>query len=260
MQDKVFSIRQSLSIYVIIVLLFYISSTFFQTRYGLAGIPLTQVFGLLVPALLAVLLMKKDFKSVFFFNTTQSFKYYRIGLGLWLLALVLSGIYSFYAIDILPEEKEMLDAFNYIFENLSLLNQILMIAVLPAIIEELLFRGLFLSSLLKHTRPSIAIFATSLMFAAMHLSLLKLFTTFILGSTFGYVVYKSKSIFPAIFLHFVNNSFSVLIAYYLSDFDLVEPMMINQSISITMIAGLISLTAITIMTQARGILDDYQTK
>ncbi|HAE41385.1 MAG TPA: hypothetical protein DCG34_00500, partial [Clostridiales bacterium] len=141
MQDKVFSIKQSLSIYVIIVILFYMTSFFFQTRYGLVGIPLTQVFGLLIPGLLAVLLMKKDFRSVFFFNKTQSFKYYRIGLGLWLLALVFSGIYSFYAIDFLPEEKEMLDAFNYIFENLPLLNQILMIAVMPAIIEELLFRG-----------------------------------------------------------------------------------------------------------------------
>lgn len=252
MQEKVFTIRQSLSIYALIIVLFYMSSIFFQTRYGLLGIPLTQLFGLLLPGLFMVALLKKNFKTVFFLNITKSYKYYWIGIGLWLIALIASGIYASYAIEFLPEETELLDAFNYIFENVSLTNQILMIAVLPAIVEELLFRGLFLSSFLKHTRPSIAIIATSLMFAAMHFSLLKLVTTFILGCTFGYVVYKSKSIFPAIFLHFLNNGFSVLVANFLSDFEFVEPLTLYQHSISTSVIGF-ALIEVIIMTHKRGI-------
>jgi sodium transport system permease protein len=204
-----------------------------------------------------VVLLKKNFKTVFFINKTKSFKYYWIGLGLWVVALIASGIYASYAVDFLPEENELMDAFNYIFENVSLSNQILMIAVLPAIIEELLFRGLFLSSFLKHTRPSTAIIATSLMFAAMHFSLLKLVTTFILGCTFGYVVYRSKSIFPAIFLHFLNNGFSVLVANLLSDFEFVEPLALYQHSSSTMIIGFVLI--VIIMTHKRGLFHEHQT-
>ena len=260
MQDKVFTIRQSLSIYALIIVLFYISSIFFQTRYGLMGIPLTQLFGLLLPGLIMVLILKKNFRSVFLLNTTESHKYYWIGLGLWLIALIASGIYTSYAIEFLPEETEMLDAFNYIFENVSLTNQILMIAVLPAIVEELLFRGLFLSSFLKHTKPSIAIIATSFMFAAMHFSLLKLFTTFILGCTFGYVAYKSKSILPAIFLHFVNNGFSVLVVNYLSDFELVNPLIFHHSHITVLFSGLVLIIAAIIMTHKRGLYHDHCTE
>jgi sodium transport system permease protein len=204
-----------------------------------------------------VALLKKNFKSVFFLNTTKSYKYYWMGLGLWVVALIASGIYASYAVEFLPEENELMDAFNYIFENLSLPNQILMIAVLPAIVEELIFRGLFLSSFLKHTRPSTAIIATSLMFAAMHFSLLKLVTTFILGCTFGYVVYKSKSIFPAIFLHFLNNGFSVLVANFLSDFEFVEPLALYQNSISTLVIGFVAIVVI-IMTHNRGVYHEHQ--
>lgn len=260
MQEKVFSIKQSLSIYALIIVLFYGSSVFFQTKYGLLGIPLTQIFGLLLPGLVMVLILKKDFRSVFLIQSAKSYKYYWIGIGLWVIALIASGIYASYAIDFLPEEKELIDAFNYIFENVSLPNQILMIAVLPAIVEELLFRGLFLSSFLKHTKPSIAIITTSLMFAAMHFSLLKLVTTFILGCTFGYVVYKSKSIFPGMFLHFLNNGFSVLIAYFLSDFEFIEPLILHQNNITALLLRLVLFIAIIIMTYKRGINHDNQTE
>jgi sodium transport system permease protein len=205
-----------------------------------------------------VALLKKNFKAVFFLNTTKSFKYYWIGLGLWVVALIASGIYASYAVDFLPEENELMDAFNYIFENVSLSNQILMIAVLPAIVEELLFRGLFLSSFLKYTRPSTAIITTSLMFAAMHFSLLKLVTTFILGCTFGYVVYRSKSIFPAIFLHFLNNGFSVLVANLLSDFEFLEPLVLYQYSISAMMIGFV-LIIVIIMTHKRGVFHEHQT-
>ncbi|MDP3387847.1 MAG: type II CAAX endopeptidase family protein [Eubacteriales bacterium] len=257
MQEKVFTIRQSLSIYALIIILFYVSSIFFQTRYGVLGIPLTQVFGLLLPGFAMVLVLQKDFRSVFLLNATKSYRYYWMGIGLWLIALIASGIYASYAIEFLPEEKELLDAFNYIFENVSLTNQILMIAVLPAIVEELLFRGLFLSSFLKHTRPSIAIIATSLMFAAMHFSLLKLVTTFILGCTFGYVVYKSKSIYPAIFLHFLNNGFSVLVANLLSDFEFIEPLTLRQNSTTALSSVLVLFIAVIIMTYKRGLNHDH---
>lgn len=260
MQEKVFTVRQSLSIYALIIVLFYISSIFFQSRYGLMGIPLTQLFGLLLPGLIMVLMLKKNFQSVFFLNKTDSYKWYWIGLLLWLIALIASGIYASYAIEFLPEETELLDAFNYIFENVSLTNQILMIAVLPAIVEELLFRGLFLSSFLKYTKPSTAIIATALMFAAMHFSLLKLVTTFILGCTFGYVVYKSKSIFPSIFLHFINNAFSVLIVKYLSEFEFVEPLTLYQNNMTVLLSGTLLFIAIVIMAHERGFYHNHLTE
>ncbi len=245
MKQNVFTIKESATMYGLVVVLFYLSSYFFQSRFGLLGIPLGQFFGLLLPTILAVIVLGKNPKQVFFLNGNVPIRQYVIGLGLWILALVISGIYVTYFSGYLPEETELFEAFDYIFSTVSLTNQLIMIVVIPAIVEELLFRGLFLSSFLRNTNPFTAIALTSFMFAAMHFSLVKLFTTFILGCAFGIMVYRTKSIYPAIFLHFVNNAISVLGINVLQGID-VDPMIslqVNTLVfpSIVLIGTLVSL-------------------
>ena len=85
---------------------------------------------------------------------------------------------------------------------------LVVLAILPAISEELLTRGILLTSL-KKGGYIYGILMSGLLFAIMHGNPLQLIHQFLLGAIFGYIVVVSNSILPAILGHFFNNFLSV---------------------------------------------------
>lgn len=84
------------------------------------------------------------------------------------------------------------------------------IAVAPAIFEELLFRGLLPRFFEKKSVWS-AIIITGLLFAIFHLDFYKLLPVAFLGCWLGFLLYSSKSIYIPMTAHFMNNLIAVLI-------------------------------------------------
>lgn len=88
-----------------------------------------------------------------------------------------------------------------------------MMAVLPAIGEEFLFRGVLQKELEKSLKnPHMAIFITAVIFSAIHLQFLGFLSRLILGMLFGYLFYYSKNIWTAVLAHFTNNFLALLLA------------------------------------------------
>lgn len=73
------------------------------------------------------------------------------------------------------------------------------------IFEELYFRGLFLSKLMKYGSV-FAVVVTGLMFGLYHMNLPQIFPAAILGLVFAFVTVKSRSILPAMLMHLMNNT------------------------------------------------------
>ncbi len=96
----------------------------------------------------------------------------------------------------------------------AFLFNMLMIALLPAIGEELLFRGLF-QKLLREWLGNIhvAIFISAILFSAMHMQFYGFLPRMMLGVIFGYLFYWSGSLWVPIFAHFINNGAAVIFAY-----------------------------------------------
>lgn len=94
----------------------------------------------------------------------------------------------------------------------ALVLNILIIGVLPAILEETLFRGLVLQSL-RYAGDTIAIIVSALLFGLMHGTLYQIPFAFILGIAFGYIAIRTGNILITMFLHFYNNSMSVILEY-----------------------------------------------
>jgi uncharacterized protein len=87
---------------------------------------------------------------------------------------------------------------------------VLLIAVAPAISEEIAFRGIIQPSLGRILKPGEALLVTALLFAILHLQWLGLLHLSILGLVLGWVRIRSGSLYPCILLHFVHNSLVVL--------------------------------------------------
>lgn len=83
----------------------------------------------------------------------------------------------------------------------------LSIAVIPAICEELVFRGVIMPLLAKSTRNiHAAIWITALLFSLIHVQFYGFLPRMIMGALLGYLVIWSGSTWSSVIAHFVNNS------------------------------------------------------
>ncbi len=89
---------------------------------------------------------------------------------------------------------------------------ILMFCVLPAVTEEIGFRGLVQHWLQVAIKPWHAIFVASALFAAVHFSLLSFPYLFGVGVLLGWVKYRTGSLYPSMLIHFVHNL--IVIEYF----------------------------------------------
>ncbi len=96
----------------------------------------------------------------------------------------------------------------------SFLFNLFMIALLPAIGEELLFRGLVQRLLLEWLgNVHAAIFIAAFLFSALHMQFYGFLPRMMLGVMFGYLFYWSGSLWVPVFAHFVNNGSAVIAAW-----------------------------------------------
>jgi len=91
-----------------------------------------------------------------------------------------------------------------------------MIALLPAVAEELMFRGGVQRSFNRmFGNPHTAIWLSAFIFSAIHMQFYGFMPRLLLGAVFGYIYFWSGSLWYAMLAHFLNNAFAVCMAWYL---------------------------------------------
>jgi uncharacterized protein len=89
-----------------------------------------------------------------------------------------------------------------------------MVAVLPALGEEFIFRGFLQQILTKWWKNMhIAIFISAFLFSAIHLQFYGFFPRLLLGLFFGYLLFWSRNIWWSVWAHFVNNAVAVTLLF-----------------------------------------------
>ncbi len=96
----------------------------------------------------------------------------------------------------------------------GLLAGLVVIAVLPAIGEEIVFRGVLQRKLQDLTgNHHAAIWLAALLFSAIHLQFYGFFPRLLLGALFGYIYYWSGNLWYPVLAHLVNNGFILVMLY-----------------------------------------------
>ena len=104
----------------------------------------------------------------------------------------------------------------------QLLIALFVVTVLPALGEEILFRGVIQSKLYLELRNiHVAIWLAAAIFSAIHFQFYGFLPRMMLGALFGYLYYWTGNLWVAILAHFVNNGF-VLVMMYLHNVGLVK--------------------------------------
>ncbi len=92
----------------------------------------------------------------------------------------------------------------------SIIIIIVSMSVVPALMEEFVVRGVVLQPLRKFG-DKFAIIVSALFFSMLHGNMLQIPYTFVGGLILGYLAVKTKSLWPPMILHFVNNFYSVIV-------------------------------------------------
>jgi membrane protease YdiL (CAAX protease family) len=113
-------------------------------------------------------------------------------------------------------ENDANELINYIISFKSsgkLFATILLMAVLPAIGEELFFRGILQKILIKWTKKNwIGILITAFIFSAIHMQFLTFLPRFFMGIMLGYLFVWSRNLLIPIIAHLLHNLISILVA------------------------------------------------
>jgi membrane protease YdiL (CAAX protease family) len=90
------------------------------------------------------------------------------------------------------------------------------IALLPAVAEEFIFRGAVQRSFCRmFSNPHIAIWITAIIFSAIHFQFFGFLPRMLLGALFGYIYWWTGSLWYTMLAHFINNGYAVCMAWYM---------------------------------------------
>lgn len=203
---------QGLVIYVLVFLTLITAGAYLQARLSVVGLILSE---------LVLVLVAVGFTGIFSCSikdaipiTLPPIKSFFGGAMLYAGTLAAITPVTLLLQTLFPQEfGKVSSGIGSILTSVSPAVGIIAFALIPAICEEIIMRGIILSSM-KSVRSKLLVSAiVGVMFGILHLDPIRFFPTAMLGAVFAYIALETDSIIlPAIF-HFLNNSFSVVSSY-----------------------------------------------
>ena len=156
--------------------------------------------------------------------------------------------------------KNLLDSLNELIEKtfgnliyadniVEMILVVITISIIPAICEEVMFRGYIQRSFEFKFKAHSAALLTAVFFALYHFNPYGLIPLAIIGYYLGFATYSSQSLFIPMVLHFLNNFFAVVLYFIIGDDELfktnvTDPESLHTNIIYFIILSLLFITTI----------------
>jgi membrane protease YdiL (CAAX protease family) len=201
-----------------------------------------QILFILLPALIFSKLIYEDVGKIIRLRIPDwtEIILFVVGIGI-LTPLLQSYLYiQNYYIEVWAKHSESINTLKSFFDSLNelvdktygnllrasripeLLLVVLVVAVVPAVSEEVMFRGFIQRSFELKIKPFIAAFLTAVFFSLYHFNPYGLIPLAVLGFYFGFAAYTSKTLLIPVLLHFLNNFTAVMLYYIIGSEELIK--------------------------------------
>lgn len=204
-----------------LVMCFFTSLTLLYRIFGLFTVPEATAIGEIIFFLLPALWFFKKFGLVNSFSRQNLFlRGVVVTVGMGMLAyyfdLNVDGWIRRGPFPIPPEIEKLFDVHQFMHDKLryGFVIDLTLLALLPAVCEEMLFRGILQNGLLQKMSQPSAILIAGTLFAAYHLNPWLFPFYVVLGILFGWIYIRTNSLPLAMLAHFVNNAVGVVLYYY----------------------------------------------
>lgn len=214
---------------------------------------LNQLFTFLLPGLLtAFIIYKQEWFRRLYLGMSPSLKNWGLGVAILICALPLVQ-FTYWLNQQIPlpqswlEQEEstavilkMIMTYSAPYE---LFINLFLIAVLPAVGEEIIFRGLLQKNIEWVTKNAhIAIWMSAFLFSFIHMQFAGFIPRLILGAVLGYLFYFTQNLWVPIIAHLFNNGIQVLADYFYKEE--ISSIDVENIDSVPGYAGLISLVLV----------------
>ena len=177
-------------------------------------------------------------------NDKKSSLYVAILFGIGLVFIYCSSFVNYFLVNLVTDYSQFSSEFLWFVElkhPYQMVIYFISYAIIPALVEEILFRGTVCRSLTVYGKGT-AVVISALLFALMHTNIEQMLYTFVAGLFFGLLYVETKSVLAPILLHLVNNSISVVgEILYQNCSSIVYETYISITDILTLLVGLISL-------------------
>jgi membrane protease YdiL (CAAX protease family) len=133
-----------------------------------------------------------------------------------MLAALAIGATAWYVnvriVSLLPLPAREVEALETLVGRTSLLQAFATFALVPALCEEVLFRGVLARALGRRLPLFAAAAISAVVFSAYHLSLVQALPTLLLGMVFAVIAIRADSVLPAMLAHVINNGIAIAIS------------------------------------------------
>lgn len=167
---------------------------------------------LLIPSLFYIIILRPktvDGVSISRVSVLTLFKTLMMTFSLLPLVALINAVSSTFVGNSVDTTLDIIVNRNPLWLNL------IIIALLPAVVEEFIFRGLIFNGY-KKRNPFVAILLSSALFGLIHMNINQFSYAFVIGVVFALLVYATGSLVPSIFAHFLINGTSVVLSHMLT--------------------------------------------
>lgn len=213
-KTNVFSTQVVMLFYVVALLLLYYVGSSWQSASINMGLLKTQVILILLPAIFMIRMAKLKPKEGLNYRGTKPVNF-ALAAIMAIPAIVVAAILGQLINTLFPISESYLEAMGKVLsgDGNSIWLTIFIVAVLPGICEETMFRGYIINGFRKYGFWAAAI-TSGVLFGVFHMDMFRLLPASLLGIYLGYMLLKTNSIYLTMFAHFLNNGIAILLANY----------------------------------------------
>jgi len=182
-----------------------------QMNWGMYGLAVTQI-GLLLIGLLVPLLFKWKLSEIMPIKKV-SFRQFFGTLVLYAASYITVLAVSIITAYFFPG---LMDVSNYLgsfIASVPFAVALIIVAVMPGICEEVLFRGVILHTMRNFKSEFVVMLIAAVLFGIFHLDVYRFLPTAILGFVMTYLMLKTQNFLLPVFFHFLNNAVTVSAGY-----------------------------------------------
>ena len=172
-----------------------------------------------------------SYKPTAFLHFDRKINWFHVALVVFFMVLIIPGINLITSLNqqlVLPKifvgieawmkssEEEMAKLTEQLLNVhtlAALVFNVFLIAVIPALGEELFFRGAVQGILRQKMNVKVAIWITAILFSAIHMQFYGFFPRMLLGAFFGYLLFWSENLWLPIVAHVTNNGIAIIFYY-----------------------------------------------
>lgn len=211
---KIFKKISPLNGLVVLLITFIITlfiATPIQISLGMYGLAITEIIILLI-GLLSIIVHKISFRDVLPIKKVkikQVLGIVLLWIGSYIIVITITLIQNYYFPNGISVGQDLHNFFTSVPIGISLF----IVAVMPAICEEVLFRGFILTTFKNVKNKMVIILCVGIMFGVFHVDIYRIVPTAVLGIILTYIMIKTKNILLPILFHFINNFIPTLITF-----------------------------------------------